>query len=67
MTRKVLPCYNLEFHSLQPSVVTDAGTEAKVAKIHKRGVEILDFAILDVSAPSEASRGKGRMRLQADF
>ena len=46
--RKVLPCYNLEFHSLQPSLITDAGTDAKIAKIHKRGVEILDFAMLNV-------------------
>ena len=45
--RKVLPCYNLEFHSLQPSVVTDAGTDAKIARIHKRGVELLDLALLD--------------------
>lgn len=48
--RKITPCYNLEFHSLQPTVVTDAGTDAKVARIHKRGIEMLDFAMLDVSA-----------------
>lgn len=47
--RKVTPCYNLEFHSLQSTVVTDAGTDARIAKIHKKGVEMLDFATLDVS------------------
>ena len=49
-TRRMLPCYNLEFHALQPSVVTDACTDAKICKIHKRGVEMLDLAMLDVSA-----------------
>lgn len=47
--RRVIPCYNLEFHSLQPSFVTDASTDVKIARIHKKGVEMLDFAFLDVS------------------
>lgn len=47
--RRVMPCYNLEFHALQDSVITDAGTDAKVAKIHKKGVEVLGLAMLDVS------------------
>jgi hypothetical protein len=56
--RKVMPCYNLEFHSLVPSVITDAGTDSKVAKIHKRGVELLEFAFLDVSNPTSRKTGR---------
>ncbi|ORY76550.1 hypothetical protein BCR35DRAFT_305797 [Leucosporidium creatinivorum] len=45
--RRVQPLYNLDFHALLPTVVTDAGTDQKVAKFLKRGVEILGLAILD--------------------
>ena len=51
-----MPCYNLEFHALQDSVVTDAGTDAKVAKIHRKGVEVLGLAMLDVSWCQEYRR-----------
>lgn len=65
--RRVTPLYNLGFHSLSPTVVTDAGrslvvsgrgselmiavvctgTDVKVAKFLRRGVEVLGLAILD--------------------
>ncbi|KAI5481436.1 hypothetical protein MNV49_004192 [Pseudohyphozyma bogoriensis] len=51
-TRRVVPLYNLEFHNLLTTTVTDAGTDAKVAKFLKRGVEVLDLGILD---PTELS------------
>lgn len=59
------PLYNLEFHALLPTVVTDgqfrlslrlfallilsspAGTDQKVAKFLKRGVDVLGLAVLD--------------------
>jgi hypothetical protein len=48
-SRRVYPVYNLEFHALHHSVVVDAVTEERVARVHKRGIEITDFAMLDVS------------------
>lgn len=48
-SRRVYPVYNLEFHTLHHSVIVDAMTEERVARVHKRGIEILDFATLDVS------------------
>lgn len=50
-SRRVYPVYNLEFHTLHHSVIVDAVTEERVARIHKRGVEVTDFAMLDVSDP----------------
>ncbi|KAM0786237.1 hypothetical protein ACM66B_007038 [Microbotryomycetes sp. NB124-2] len=46
-SRKVLPLYNLNFHAVMPTVITDAGTDQKLAKVLKRGLDINDFAILD--------------------
>lgn len=44
--RRVTPLYNLCFHSIMPTTVTDAGTDQKVAKFGKRGVEIDGFGLL---------------------
>ncbi|KAL8291256.1 hypothetical protein RQP46_002234 [Phenoliferia psychrophenolica] len=55
--RKVTPLYNLSFHAVMTTVVTDAGTDAKIAKFLKRGVEILGLAILDpteLTSPSSS-------------
>ncbi|GAA5962941.1 hypothetical protein JCM21900_005351 [Sporobolomyces salmonicolor] len=45
--RRVTPLLNLNFHSVLPTVVTDAGTDQRVAKFLKRGVEMTGLAILD--------------------
>ncbi|BGP35043.1 hypothetical protein JCM10296v2_006873 [Rhodotorula toruloides] len=45
--RKVTPLLNLAFHSVLPTVVTDAGTDQRVAKFAKRGVEFTGLAIFD--------------------
>ncbi|GAA5983369.1 hypothetical protein JCM11641_006048 [Rhodosporidiobolus odoratus] len=46
--RKVEPLLNLSFHSVLPTVVTDAATDQRVAKFLKnRGIEFTDFAIWD--------------------
>ncbi|GAA5907474.1 hypothetical protein JCM5296_006917 [Sporobolomyces johnsonii] len=45
--RRVTPLLNLSFHSVLPTVVTDAGTDQRVAKFLKRGVEMTGLAILD--------------------
>ncbi|PWO01312.1 hypothetical protein FA09DRAFT_292905 [Tilletiopsis washingtonensis] len=45
--RRVTPLYNLSFHTILPTVVTDAGTDQKVAKFSRKGVEIDGFGILE--------------------
>lgn len=45
-SRRVTPLYNLCFHSIVATTVTDAGTDQKVAKFNKRGVEIDGFGVL---------------------
>jgi hypothetical protein len=52
--RRVTPLYNLSFHTILPTVVTDAGTDQKVAKFSRKGVEIDGFGILE---PHELRRG----------
>ncbi|KAK4049948.1 hypothetical protein OIV83_003772 [Microbotryomycetes sp. JL201] len=46
-SRKVLPLYNLNFHAVMPTVISDAGTDQKLAKLLKKGLEIFDFGILE--------------------
>ncbi|BGP19727.1 hypothetical protein JCM10213v2_007844 [Rhodosporidiobolus nylandii] len=46
--RRVQPLLNLAFHSVLPTVVTDAGTDERVAKFLKqRGIELTNLAIFD--------------------
>ncbi|GAA6059949.1 hypothetical protein JCM10212_003089 [Sporobolomyces blumeae] len=45
--RRVTPLLNLSFHSVLPTVVTDAGTDQRVGKFLKRGIELSGFAIID--------------------
>ncbi|GAA5930978.1 uncharacterized protein JCM15063_002511 [Sporobolomyces koalae] len=45
--RRVTPLLNLNFHSVLPTVVTDAGTDQRVAKFLKRGIELSSLAIID--------------------
>ena len=39
---RVTPLYNLTFHTLLPTTITDAGTDQRVAKISKKGYIELD-------------------------
>ena len=43
----IVPLYNLSEHNVMTNTVLDAGTDAKVAKLHKRGLEILALAVLE--------------------
>lgn len=43
----IVPLYNLSAHNVLTNTVLDAGTDAKVAKLHKRGLEILALAVLE--------------------
>lgn len=39
--RRIVPLYNLSAHNVITNTVTDAGTDAKVAKFLKRGLEVI--------------------------
>lgn len=39
--RRIVPLYNLSAHNVMTNTVTDAGTDAKVAKFQRRGLEIM--------------------------
>jgi hypothetical protein len=43
----MIPLYNLHAHNVMTNVITDAGTDAKIAKFFKRGLEIMGLAMLE--------------------
>jgi hypothetical protein len=43
----IIPLYNLQAHNVMTNVIVDAGTDAKVAKFQRRGLEILGLAVLE--------------------
>ncbi|VDB92214.1 unnamed protein product [Peniophora sp. CBMAI 1063] len=45
--RMIIPLYNLQAHNVMTNTIVDAGTDAKVAKLTKRGLEVLGLAILE--------------------
>lgn len=45
--RMIIPLYNLQAHSVLTNVILDAGTDAKVAKFQRRGLEIIGLAVLE--------------------
>ena len=45
--RRIVPLYNLHAHNVMADTITDAGTDAKVAKFFKRGLEVVGLAILE--------------------
>ncbi|KAG6825855.1 hypothetical protein H0H92_002174 [Tricholoma furcatifolium] len=57
--RTIIPLYNLQAHNVMTNVIVDAGTDAKVAKFLKRGIELIDVAILEpVEVWSEPQQNK---------
>jgi hypothetical protein len=40
----IIPLYNLQAHNIMTNVIVDAGTDAKVARFAKRGLEILGLS-----------------------
>ncbi|EAU87827.1 hypothetical protein CC1G_09446 [Coprinopsis cinerea okayama7 len=46
-SRRIIPLYNLQAHNVLTNTIVDAGTDAKVAKFQKRGLELIDLAILE--------------------
>jgi hypothetical protein len=45
--RRIVPLYNLQAHNMMTNTITDAGTDAKVARFFKRGLEVMGLAILE--------------------
>ncbi|KAJ9478900.1 hypothetical protein PHBOTO_002411 [Pseudozyma hubeiensis] len=45
--RRVTPLYNLNFHQILSTTVSDAGTDQKVAKYIKKGIDLDGFGILE--------------------
>ena len=45
--RRIVPLYNLHAHNVMTNTITDAGTDAKVAKFFKRGLEVMGLVILE--------------------
>ena len=69
--RTIIPLYNLQAHNVMTNVIVDAGTDAKIAKFQKRGIELIDLALLEpVEVWGEGGREKDArresMRIVAD-
>ncbi|KAF9481576.1 hypothetical protein BDN70DRAFT_991740 [Pholiota conissans] len=45
--RNIIPLYNLQAHNVMTNVIVDAGTDAKIAKFQRRGIELIDLAFLE--------------------
>ncbi|KZV91878.1 hypothetical protein EXIGLDRAFT_718899 [Exidia glandulosa HHB12029] len=45
--RIVVPLYNLSAHNVMTNAVLDAGTDAKIAKFLKRGLELIDLCVIE--------------------
>ncbi|KAF9450524.1 hypothetical protein P691DRAFT_758115 [Macrolepiota fuliginosa MF-IS2] len=45
--RTIVPLYNLQAHNVMTNVIVDAGTDAKIAKFQRRGIILIDLAILE--------------------
>ena len=43
----IIPLYNLQAHNVMTNVIVDAGTDAKIAKFMKRGLEVIGLAVLE--------------------
>ncbi|KAF8192815.1 hypothetical protein K438DRAFT_2017967 [Mycena galopus ATCC 62051] len=54
--RMIVPLYNLQAHNVMTNIIVDAGTDAKIARFTKRGIEMLDLAVLE---PVEVYPGGG--------
>ena len=45
--RRIVPLLALEYHTLLPTTVNDAGTGQRVARFHRRGIELTGVTMLD--------------------
>ncbi|KAG8878185.1 hypothetical protein FRB98_006329 [Tulasnella sp. 332] len=47
VARRIIPLYNLSAHNVMTNTITDAGTDAKVAKFGKKGIEVINLGVLE--------------------
>ncbi|RDB17741.1 hypothetical protein Hypma_001059 [Hypsizygus marmoreus] len=45
--RTIIPLYSLQAHNVMTNTIVDAGTDAKIAKFQRRGIELIDLAVLE--------------------
>ncbi|KZT21278.1 hypothetical protein NEOLEDRAFT_1139578 [Neolentinus lepideus HHB14362 ss-1] len=45
--RLIIPLYNLQAHNVMTNIVVDAGTDAKVTRFGKRGMEVIGLAVIE--------------------
>lgn len=45
--RRTIALYNLDYHHIRSTQVLDAGTDQHVAKFTKKGIELVDFGLLE--------------------
>ncbi|KAG6895882.1 hypothetical protein C0992_011803 [Termitomyces sp. T32_za158] len=45
--RTIIPLYSLQAHNVLTNTIVDAGTDAKVARFLRRGMELVDLAMLE--------------------
>ncbi|KAF4568275.1 hypothetical protein EYR36_010284 [Pleurotus pulmonarius] len=75
--RTIIPLYNLQAHNVMTNTIVDAGTDAKIAKFQKRGLEMIGLAMLEPvevwptnNVPNETRRpphnGSGLLHPQQD-
>lgn len=63
--RRIVPLYNLAAHNVMTNTVTDAGTDAKVAKFQRRGLEIMRVGMWEpIEVWSSKSAGGGALSVQ---
>ena len=55
--RMIVPLYNLSAHNVMTNTILDAGTDAKIAKFHKRSLDLLGVVMLE---PIEVWPGPAR-------
>lgn len=66
--RAIIPLYNLHAHNVMTNTIVDAGTDAKIARFQKRGIELIDLAVLEpVEVWGETGRGKASRPSSPDF
>ncbi|TRM63144.1 hypothetical protein BD626DRAFT_495649 [Schizophyllum amplum] len=49
--RAIVPLYNLQAHNVMTNTIVDAGTDAKIGKFQRKGLELIDLAILEPVEP----------------
>ncbi|GHJ84244.1 hypothetical protein NliqN6_0646 [Naganishia liquefaciens] len=46
---RIIPLYNLAVHNVMTTTISDAGTDSKIAKFHKRSVDIVGLGTLEAA------------------